>query len=60
MNKAYLAIYDWVVYRSEKPKHLLWQVFYEIMSWVNQDDDWVTMNYGYALLSDEGKLLSDL
>lgn len=30
------------------------------MSWVNQDDDWVTMNYGYALQSKDGKLLSDL
>jgi hypothetical protein len=31
------------------------------MSWVtNQDDDWVTMNYGYGLLSKDGKLLSDL
>ena len=39
---------------------ILWQGFYEIMSWFNQDDDWVTMNYGYALLSTDGKLLSDL
>ena len=31
-----------------------------MMSWVNQDDDWVTMNYGYALPSADGKLLSDL
>lgn len=39
---------------------ILWQGFYEIMSWVNQDDDWVTMNYGYALISKDGKILSDL
>ena len=30
------------------------------MSWVNQDDDWVTMNYGYALLSKDGKILQDI
>ena len=60
VNDFYLRAYDWLVYRSEKPRTLLWQGFYEIMSWVNQDDDWVTMNYGYALLSDDGKLLSDL
>ncbi len=60
VNNAYLKAYDWLVYKSEKPRTILWQGFYEIMSWVNQDDDWVTMNYGYALLSTDGKLLSDL
>ena len=30
------------------------------MSFVNKDDDWITMNYGYALLTTDGKLLSDL
>ena len=39
---------------------MLWQGFYEIMSWVNQDDDWVTMNYGYALLSKDGRILQDI
>ena len=35
-----------------------------MMSWVNQDDDWVTMNYGYAMNPDDpksdGVLLSDM
>lgn len=60
INSAYLMAYDWLVYKSEKPRHFLWQGFYEIMSFVNKDDDWITMNYGYALLSTDGKLLSNL
>ena len=55
-----MKLYDWLVYGSEKPRMILWQGFYELMSWVNQDDDWVTMNYGYALLSNDGKILKDL
>lgn len=30
------------------------------MSYWNKDDDWVTMNYGYALLTDDGKMIEDL
>jgi len=31
------------------------------MSWVTSgDDDWVTMNYGYALLSQDGRILQDI
>jgi hypothetical protein len=55
-----LKCYDWLVYKSEKPRHYLWQAFYEIVSFVNKDDDWITMNYGYALLSTDGKMLADL
>jgi ubiquinone/menaquinone biosynthesis C-methylase UbiE len=48
------------MYGSEKPRRMIWQMFYEIVSFVNKDDDWITMNYGYALLSSDGKLLNDL
>ena len=30
------------------------------MCWYCQDPDWVTMNYGYALLTDEGKMIEEL
>ena len=59
-NEYYLRAYDWLVYRSEKPRRMVWQGFYEFMSWYCQDPDWVTMNYGYALLTDEGKMIEDL
>jgi ubiquinone/menaquinone biosynthesis C-methylase UbiE len=49
-----------LVYRSEAPRRILWQGFYEFMSWYNQDNDWVTMNYGYGLLTDDGKMIEDL
>ena len=39
---------------------MLWQAFYEFMCWYNKDDDWVTMNYGYALLNDDGKMIDDI
>ena len=60
IEKLYLRVYDWVVYQSETPRRLLWQGFYEFMSWYNQDTDWVTMNYGYALLTDHGHMIDDL
>jgi SAM-dependent methyltransferase len=59
-EKIYLKVYDWLVYQSETPRRLLWQGFYEFMSWYCQDPDWVTMNYGYALLTDDGKMIDDL
>lgn len=60
VEKLYLSVYDWLVYKSETPRRLLWQGFYELMSWWNQSHDWVTMNYGYALLTDDGKMIEDL
>jgi len=60
LEKLYLRVYDWLVYQSEVPRRLLWQGFYEFMSWYNQDPDWVTMNYGYALLTDDGHMIDDL
>lgn len=60
LEKYYLIVYDWFMYQSETPRKLLWQGFYEFMSWYNQDTDWVTMNYGYALLSDDGHMIDNL
>lgn len=60
VDKMYLRGYDWLVYNSETPRRLLWQGFYEFMSWYCQDSDWVTMNYGYALLTDDGKMMEDI
>lgn len=60
VEKVYLIGYDWLVYQSETPRRFLWQGFYEFMSWYCQDADWVTMNYGYALLTDDGKMIDDL
>jgi hypothetical protein len=33
VEKTYLKGYDWLVYNSETPRRLLWQGFYEFMSW---------------------------
>lgn len=60
VEKAYLRVYDWLVYQSETPRRLLWQGFYEFVCWYCQDPDWVTMNYGYALLTDDGKMMEEL
>mmetsp|Transcript_39505 Transcript_39505/g.45366 ORF Transcript_39505/g.45366 Transcript_39505/m.45366 type:complete len:348 (-) Transcript_39505:15-1058(-) len=60
VKAVYLKAYDWLVYKSETPRRLLWQGFYEFMSWYCQDPDWVTMNYGYALLTDDGKMIDEL
>jgi len=59
-GKYYLCSYDWLVYNSETPRRFLWQGFYEFMSWYCPDNDWVTMNYGYALLTEDGKMMEDL
>lgn len=32
-HKLYLKFYDWLAYRSEKPRHALWQMFYSFTCW---------------------------
>jgi hypothetical protein len=59
----YAYIYDYIFYGSDSLRKVLWQKFYNFLCWYGQvlilryhpAENWQTMNYGYALISDDGK-----
>ena len=55
--KVYLQAYDWLFYKSSVARKLLWQGFYDFASWYHQDPELTCLNYGYALLNEDGKTL---
>lgn len=59
-KNAYHAAYDWFFYKSEKPRQFLWQQLYDSLCWLYPQTRWKVMNYGYALLNDDGKLIPNL
>ena len=56
-QKLYYQAYDWLAYRSEKPRNAMWQMFYSFLCWLYPNTFWQAMNYGYALLSSDGKMV---
>lgn len=56
----YYYLYDWVFYKSETPRRLLWQHLYDSLCWLYPQTRWKVMNYGFALLNDDGKLITNL
>jgi len=59
-NELYIKAYDWCFYRSEGARRFLWQEFYNFICWLYPQVEWKVMNYGYAILNDNGKLIQDL
>ena len=57
---VYYYLYDWVFYKSETPRRLLWQQLYDSLCWLYPQTRWKVMNYGFALLNDDGKLITNL
>jgi len=49
--------YCWFLYESERPRKYIWQKFYNFMCWAAPNTNWTSMNYGYALITDEGKTI---
>jgi len=60
MYKLYHNIYDWFFYKSERPRKFLWGFIYNMMCYLYPQTQWKAMNYGYAVLNDDGKLLKNL
>ena len=47
-------VYDWLLFESDKPRKFAWRTFYNMLCWMFPQDEWKTMNYGYAVSSDSG------
>jgi len=46
--------YDWLMFRSDKPRKYIWQKFYNFLCWMFPQGEWKTMNYGYAVHTETG------
>jgi hypothetical protein len=60
LNGYYLKAYDWAFYRSENSRRFLWQEFYNFICWLYPQVEWKVMNYGYAVVTNDGKLIKEL
>ena len=56
---AYASGYDWLFYKSEGVRNFLWQEFYDLICWLYPQVRWRVMNYGYAVLNEDGMLVKD-
>ena len=52
--KFFESIYTWLLFKSDKPRKWAWRNFYNILCWMFPQDEWKTMNYGYAVESETG------
>lgn len=48
------VLYEWLMYRSRRPKRYLWLKFYNFLCWLFPQPKWKVMNYGYAIDSENG------
>lgn len=48
------GFYDWLFFKSDKPRKFMWRNFYNVLCWLFPQDEWKTMNYGYAINSESG------
>lgn len=46
--------YDYLLFRSGKPRRYLWNRFYNFLAWMFPQQEWRTMNYGYAVDTETG------
>jgi hypothetical protein len=49
IKSVIFGIYNWVLYKSERPRSYLWRRFYDFLAWMFPQEEWKTMNYGYAV-----------
>ncbi|KRX02809.1 hypothetical protein PPERSA_04012 [Pseudocohnilembus persalinus] len=58
--KLYYTVYDWLFYQSEAPRKFLWGQIYNFMCRLYPQSQWKAMNYGYATVNQDGKLIKNL
>jgi ubiquinone/menaquinone biosynthesis C-methylase UbiE len=51
-------VYEWIMFRSDKPRRYLWRKFYNFIYWIEPSEDLQMINYGYASYSEFGKTLN--
>jgi ubiquinone/menaquinone biosynthesis C-methylase UbiE len=52
--KYVISVYNWLLFKSDKPRKYAWKTFYNILCWMFPQDEWRTMNYGYAINTEKG------
>ena len=50
-------VYEWLMFRSNKPRRYLWRRFYNFINWQFPGDELQNMNLGYASYTESGKTL---
>jgi len=58
VREAYYRLYDFLVYNSEKPRLFIWGFFYDAICFLYPQSKWKVMNYGYAVLNENGHLVA--
>ena len=56
MRVAY-DIYEWLMFKSDKPRKYLWQKFFNLICWKFPSPKWRNMNCGYAVDTESGKTI---
>ena len=54
VSSLFSRFYDWLLFKSDKPRKFVWNSFYNVLCWLFPQAEWKTMNYGYALNTDTG------
>jgi len=54
VRKAIGASYEWLMFKSNRPRKYLWLKFYNFLVWMFPQPEWKTMNYGYAVNTEHG------
>jgi len=60
LSSFYLRIHDYMFFKSENARRFLWTEFYDFVCWLYPQVQWKFMNYGYAVLTKDGRLVQDL
>ena len=51
-------MYEWLMFRSDKPRRYLWKKFYNFVYWLEPSEDLQMINYGYASYTESGQTLN--
>lgn len=57
VEKRRWEVYEWLLFRSDKPRKYLWRKFFNFLVWMFPQPDWKSMNYGYALDTEQGRTI---
>ena len=57
VQKGKHDVYDWLLYRSNKPRKYLWRKFFNFLVWMFPQPEWKTMNFGYAINAEHGRTI---
>ncbi|CAG9329750.1 unnamed protein product [Blepharisma stoltei] len=50
-------LYEWLIFKSDKPRKIIWKSFYNLLCRFTFKRNWKVMNYGYAEHSEKGHII---